>query len=43
MNVRVIGQVASPSLQDADQAELSADKTGILGQVVGVFKLHKTP
>lgn len=30
--MRVIGQVASPGMQDPDQAELSADKAGILGQ-----------
>jgi hypothetical protein len=34
MNVRVIGQVASPSVQDADQTELSADKTRILSQLL---------
>ena len=32
VNVRMIGQVASPGVQDADQAELSADKTGIMSQ-----------
>ena len=32
VNVRMIGQVASPGVQDTDQAKLSADKTGILGQ-----------
>ena len=30
----MVGQVASPSMQDADQAELSADKTRILGQLL---------
>jgi hypothetical protein len=28
----MIGQVASPGVQDTDQAELSADKTGLLSQ-----------
>ncbi len=28
----MVGQVASPGMQDTDQAELSADKTGILSQ-----------
>ena len=32
VNVRMVGQVASPGMQDTDQAELSADKTGILSQ-----------
>ena len=30
----MVGQVASPGMQDADQAELSADKTRILGQLL---------
>lgn len=34
MNVRMVGQVASPSVQDTDQTELTADKTGVLGQVL---------
>ena len=34
VNVWMVGQVASPSMQDTDQAELSADKTGVLGQML---------
>ena len=34
VNVRMVGQVASPGVQDADQAELSADKAGVLGQML---------
>ena len=30
----MVGQVASPGMQDADQAELSADNTRILGQLL---------
>ena len=32
VNVGMVGQVASPGMQDTDQAELSADKTGIMSQ-----------
>ena len=28
----MVGEIASPGVQDTDQAKLSADKTGILGQ-----------
>jgi hypothetical protein len=35
VNVGMVGQVASPGMQDTDQAELSADKTRILGQKLG--------
>ena len=34
VNVRMVGQVASPGVQDTDQTELSADKTGVLGQML---------
>jgi len=34
VNVRMVGQVASPGVQDADQTELSPDKTGVLGQML---------
>ena len=34
VNVRMVGQVASPGVQDTDQAELSADKAGILSQML---------
>ena len=30
VNVRMVGQIASPGVQDTDQAELSADKAGVL-------------
>ena len=32
VNVRMVGEVASPGVQNADQTELSADKTGVLCQ-----------
>ena len=32
VNVGMVGQVASPGMQDPDQAELSADKTRVLCQ-----------
>jgi hypothetical protein len=34
VNVRMVGQVASPGVQDTDQTELSADKAGVLGQML---------
>jgi len=34
VNVRMVGQVASPGVQDTDQTELSPDKTGVLGQML---------
>jgi hypothetical protein len=34
VNVRMVGQVTSPGVQDTDQAELSADKTRVLGQML---------
>jgi hypothetical protein len=34
VNVRMIGQVTSPGVQDADQTELSADKTGVSCQIL---------
>jgi hypothetical protein len=34
VNVGMVGQVASPGVQDADQTELSPDKTGVLGQML---------
>ena len=34
VNVRMVGQVTSPGVQDADQTELSPDKAGVLGQML---------
>lgn len=33
MDVRVVGQVTSPGMQDADQAKLSTNKTRVQGQL----------